>query len=693
MPNAKLTKDLLTFTGSHNITDKLVASASLNYSGVTGLGRYGYNYSNSGNNPMTDFRQWWPTNVDLLQQKDLYFQTHTNATWNVAPANYLNPMSAKPSYHNNPWWDRYENYESDSRTRYFGNVALNYKLTSYLSVLGRVSLDNYNEMTETRTNVGSQQTSAYSRRNDQFSETNYDLMINFDKNVTKDINVKALVGGNIRKNRSQYVSAASNGGIVVPGLWALSNSVKTPTAPSEGDTRKEVDAIFGGATFTYKEMVTIDATLRNDHSSTLPKSNNNYYYPSVSGNFVFSKVLPGLTWLSYGKVRANYAEVGTDAGAYALQNVYNAQTAFNGQTLFSQGTTNNNPNLKPERSKSYEFGIEASFLNRRIGFDVTYYHTQQIDQIMPTTVSRTSGYSTFQVNGGTVQNQGWEISLNANPVRLKDFSWNINLNWSTNKNKVISLYNNQPAYTIVGWQNSVQLVAVAGGSWGTIRGKDYTYLNGQRIVDATGHYILNSNSLSDIGNINPNWLGGVTNSFAYKNLALSFLIDVKNGGSVYSLDMDYGSGSGLYPRTAGYNDLGKPVRNTLANGGGIILDGVTADGKKNTVRVDESDINNSLYTFSTANGEAHKEFVYDASYVKLREVAITYSFPKSLTDKIGFIRGLSLSLTGRNLWIIHKNLPYADPEQGSASGNASIGFQSGAYPTVRNFGLNLKANF
>ena len=693
LPNSHIGKDLLNFGTTYNLTNRLSAGGQFSYSSISGLGRYGYGYS--GVNQMTDFRQWWQTNVDVLAQKADYFRTLSNASWNWLGGYTTNvPGSVvKPAYHDNIYWYRYQNFESDGRTRYFGNVHMNYKITDYLNLMARVAKDEYNEIVETRVNVGSSATSGYTRLNASFGETNYDVLLNFDKNVGQLFNVKALLGSNIRTTVNQSISSAANGGLVVPGYYALANSVNTPTAASESYSKKEVDGVFAGTTITYKEMLTLDATLRRDRSSTLPKKNNAFYYPSISGNFMFSKLLPELTWLSYGKLLANYAQVGGDAPVYSLQNTYGNVTPFNGQTLFSSPTTNNNPSLVPEQNKTYEIGTEMAFLHNRVSFNATFYNAKAVNQIMPVTVSTASGYSTFYVNGGTVQNQGVEVTVNVAPVKTKDFSWNMAVNWSANRNKVLFLYNNQPSYTITKWQNSVQLVAEAGKSWGVIRGSDYTYLNGQRIVDAKGKYVLNTNKLSDIGNINPDWIGGINNSFSYKGIALSFLVDVRKGGDVYSLDMDYGASSGLIPETGGKNDLGNPVRNPLASGGGIIQQGVTADGKPNTVRIDASDIQKGFYPFSSLFGMAAKSYIYDASYVKLREVALTYSLPKKTMEKISFVKGIDIALTGKNLWIIHKNLPYSDPEQGVASGNSSIGFQSGAYPVFKTFGFDVKARF
>ena len=704
LPNSHIGKDLLNFGATYNLTSRVTAGGQFNYSVINAVGRYGYGYS--GINQMTDFRQWWQTNIDVLAQKSDYMRTQSNATWNWLGGYTTNVAGniVKPAYHDNIYWYRYQNFESDGRTRYFGNAHINYKISDHLNFLARVAKDEYTEMVETRVNVGSSTTSSYSRFNATFAETNYDALLNFDKNIGEKFNVKALLGSNIRTTVNQSISAATNGGLVVPGYYALANSVNTPTAPTETYSKKEVDGIFAGATITYKDMLTLDATLRRDRSSTLPKQGNVFYYPSVSGNFLFSKLLPDATWLSYGKLLANYAQVGGDAPVYSLQNTYGNVTPFNGQTLFSSPTTNNNPNLVPEQNKSFEIGTEMAFLKNRLGFNVTLYNARAVNQIMPVSVSTASGYSTFYVNGGTVQNRGIELTINATPVRTKTFTWNVMLNWSANRNKVLFLYNEQPSYTIGRWQNSIQLVAEAGKSWGVIRGSEYTYLNGQRLVDSTGHYILSTNKLSDIGNINPDWIGGINNRFTYQNFSLSFLIDMRHGGDLYSLDMDYGASSGIIPQTAGKNDLGNPVRSTIAQGGGIVLQGVTKDGKPNTKRIEAYDakLGAAGFPFSSLFGEGASNYIYDASYVKLRELALTYSVGHKLVEQLKYIKGIDLALTGKNLWIIHKNLPYSDPEQGVATGtvsagaaasNASMGFQSGAYPVFKTIGFNAKVRF
>jgi TonB-linked SusC/RagA family outer membrane protein len=702
LPNSQVGKDLLNFSSTYNITDRLSAGVNFNYSKIKGFGRYGNGYG--PNNLMSNFRQWWEMNVDIKEQKDAYFRTRQNITWNwVDPSDEENGL--KPIFWDNPYWGRYENYENDRRDRYFGNVMLNYKVTDWLNVMGRITLDSYDEQQEERVAVGSigqfingqlttdpnGEPSGYSKFNRSFRETNYDLLINFDKNVSDNLNIKALLGGNIRQTNISSNQAKTNGGLVVPRFYALSNSLNQVSPTVEALTQVEVDGVFAGATLSYKDMLVLDGTIRRDRSSTLPEANNTYYYPSVSGGFIFSKLLPNATWLNYGKVRANYAEVGNSAPALSVHDTYvhdNNDVSFGTATLFSVPSTKNNENLKPERTKSTEAGLEVSMFKSRLGADITLYNTKSVDQILPVGVSTATGYNYEFVNAGVIRNRGIEISLNGTPVKTKDFSWNITVNWSKNQSRVMSLYDTSKNLLITSFQGDVTLNAAVGEPYGTLRGSNFVYLNGQKVVGDDGFYKFAPTANEIIGNINPDWIGGISNTFKYKNLALSFLIDVRQGGDVFSLDMYYGLATGLYPETAGLNDKGQPVRNTLDNGGGVIFPGVTADGKPNTNRVDIS----GLYGAYGYVNNPSAAFVYDASFVKLREASLTYSFSDRLIKKINPIKGIDLSLVGRNLWIIHKNLPYADPEETTSSGNIQ-GLQTGAYPSVRSVGFNVTVKF
>ena len=680
LPNSRIKKDLVNFSSSYKITEKFVASGSINFSKVDGLGRYGTGYD--AKNPSTNFRQWWQVNNDITELKDAYFRTRKNVTWNWA-----DPTDLVPIYWDNPYWDRYQNYESDGRSRYLGNLALTYKISNAIDVLGRIGLDSYDELQEERINIGSIDVSEYRKRNNSFREYNYDLLVNLNKNLSQDINLKAAVGSNIRRTNYSTNSAVTNGGLAVPDIFALSNTKNAIEAPFEDVTTIGVDGIFATATLGFRDMLFLDGSFRRDKSSTLPVKNNAYNYPAVSLGWVFSKLLGSNSPLSYGKLRGNYAEVGASAPAHRLYDTYIINSSFGSASLTSANLTKNNPDLKPERTKSAEGGIELQFFKNRLGFDVSYYDTKTTDQIVPAPVSRATGYNAKYINAGEIENKGVEISLNGTPVKTKDFSWNINVNWTKNKNRVNNLGGEIDNLQLGSFQGGVTINAALGEPYGTIRGSNFVYTNGQKTVGANGRYVISPTSNEVIGNTNPDWIGGVNNTIKYKNLALSFLVDVRQGGDLFSLDLYYGLATGLYPETAGLNDLGKPLRNTIANGGGIIRDGVTADGKPNTKRVSATNFGAYGYRYSPAAG-----FIYDASYVKLREATLTYSFPQSIFSKLKAVKGIDFSIVGRNLWIIHKNLPYADPEEGISSGNLQ-GYQVGAYPTTRNIGLNLKFRF
>jgi TonB-linked SusC/RagA family outer membrane protein len=714
LPNSHLNKDLLNFGATYQITSRVTANASVNYSEIKGLGRYGTGYD--AKNPMQGFRQWWQMNNDIKELKAAYFRTRANTTWNWADPEAGDNGPA--IFWNNPYFDRYENYENDSRRRYFGNVGLNYKITDWLSAQGRVSLDSYDEMQEERLAVGSlplallggtgNDASGYGRATRSFSEYNYSGILNFDKNVTNDLNVKALIGADRRQTTVNSITAATNGGLVVPKLYALTNSLNPISAPNEILDQIQVDGIFAGATLTWREMLILDATIRRDHSSTLPKNNSSYNYPSVSGGFVFSKLLQDVPWLTYGKLRANYAELGNSAPAHSTTDVYTKPDPFGNATLFEVPGTKNNANLVPERTNSYEIGLEMNLFKNRVGFDVTYYNAKSIDQILPVAVSTATGYDFEYVNAGVIQNKGFEVTLNLTPVRSKDFQWDMRLNWSKNNNNVISLFGPDSTAVLrlnpLSMQGGVSINAVPGQPYGQIRGSDFIYTNGQRTVKPNGFYDMTSTSNNVIGNASPDWLGGINNTFRYKNVSLSFLIDIRQGGDIFSLDTYYGMATGLYDVTAGLNDLGNPKRAHVADGGGVILPGVTADGKPNTIRTngdllyknpDIPDDPGVLQTYFGLFGYVRnpaKAFVYDGSYVKLRELTLTYSLPSSILTKTKVFKGIDVGLFGRNLWIIHKNMPYSDPEELLSSGNVQ-GYQSGAYPTTRTIGVNVKFKF
>ena len=693
LPNSEIKRNTITFSGSQELTEDFAASANFTYTKTDGLGRYGTGYDSD--NPMQQFRQWWQTNVDLYEQRDAYFATRENITWNPN-----SPDNLAPIYSDNPYWTRYENYQTDTRNRYFGNLNLEYGLNDIFSLLGRFSFDTYDEFQEERRNVGSSGVSGYSRFNNRVAEYNYDLILNFNADITEDLNLDGNIGANLRRNHRSFISAATNGGLNAPGFYALSNSADPINPPQEYDATSMLDGIYARAGVGYLGTYYLEGTIRRDRSSTLPISNNTFWYPSVSTSVLLSNAIDA-DWVDYAKIRANYAEVGSDTDPYRVFNTYSVTTPFGGAGVASNNATLNNQFLRPERSRSYEVGLEGDFFERRFGFDVSYYNTQTTDQITPIPVSTATGFSQKILNAGTIENKGYEVLLRFNPILSDDFNWNMVVNWSKNESQVLELADGIDNLQLASLQGGISINAAPGEPYGAIRGSDYIYdSNGNRVITSSGYYMRTPTSNEIIGNIQPDWTGGVSNSFQFKNVTLDFLIDVQKGGDIFSLDTWYGFATGLYDQSVGLNELGNPIRNTIDNGGGVILDGVTGtvtfddlgdytvtNTAPNTTRA-RTDYYGNPFGYGR---DANRGHVYDASFVKLREASLSYVFSENTLRGLPILNA-TISLVGRNLWIIHKNIPYSDPEAGLSSGNIQ-GYQSGAYPAVREIGASVKFNF
>ena len=685
MPNSTLDRHNFILSGTYDVTEKLTASGFANYIKTDALGRNSTGYSD---NVVGMMKQWWSTAVDMKAQRDIYFATHRNVTWNPGSAE----PGAAPLYWDNPYWTRYENYQNDGRSRFIGNFELTYDITDWFNVMGRVSTDTYNESQEERRAVGSAANpfgvargnvdSGYLRRDITATETNYDLMLNFNTNFSESISFAGILGTNIRRNEFNSLTSSTAGGLVVPGLYSLQNSVSPLPNPIETAQKIGVDGVYASASFGFANTVYLDGTIRRDHFSTLPEDESSFYYPSVSTSFVFSKLL-NVNAITFGKLRLNYAEVGNGAPFDRLYDTFD----INGDIGTSVPSTSNNPNLKPETTKSYEAGLEMRFANNRLGFDVAYYKSNSIDQIVTVPISASTGYTGKLLNAGEIENKGIEVSLNATPIKNDNFSWDLSVNWSQNKNEVIALPDGIETLQLGSFQGGTTINAVVGEPYGVIYGTDFVYLNGEKVVNPdTGYYLRTPTSNNVLGDTNPDWLAGITNTLTYKSLSFSFLIDIQEGGSLFSLDQYYGEATGLYANTAYLNDLGNPVRSPLDEGGGYINPGVNPDGSVNTTRAGANGFSGFGYArFPNA------EFVYDASYIKLRQVSLTYTMPSRFLDNT-FMTGLQFSVTGSNLWIIDKNLPYADPEAGLSSGNLQ-GYVTGSLPTTQDYGFNIKAQF
>ncbi len=695
LPNSSQKRHNVNLNTSYNFGKRLTASTAVNYVRQDVIGRFGTGYS--GLNPMQSMRQWWQTNVDMERQEYFYKLTGRNVTWNMNdPIN----GDTNPIYTDNAYFTRYENYESDNRNRVFGNTSLNFKVTDWFTLMGRVATDTYTELREERLAKGSSgvrfgingvnqktETSGYARTDITFTEMNYDLMGNFDKRFNEDFSISGVLGTNVRTEKLENIMQSTSGGLAVPGVYSIGNSVNTPPIPLEQLLEKQVNGYYASASLGFKDTYFLDLSDRFDISSALPDGNNGYNYYAASGSFVFSNLFEA-NWLRFGKLRLGYAEVGNDTQALNVYDVYTRFDNFGNNVITSLPNTKNNSALRPERTKSFEAGLEMNMLGGRLGLDMSLYKVNTIDQILRVTQSFATGFQYRYVNAGDLSNKGVEIALSGRPVKTRDFSWDMNLNFAKNVNRVEKLYADVENIQLASFQAGISLNATLGERYGTIRGTGFQYdENGNKVVNANGYYVAVADQV--LGVAAPDWTAGLNNSLTFKGVNLSFLVDMSHGGEVYSLDMHYGQGTGLLDYTAGLNDLGNEIRAPLSEGGGIIVDGVQADGSKNTVRAPAVDYN-GVYYWGNSTRNPSSLTTYDASYIKLREVALSYSLPSEIYS--GFANNISLGVVARNVWIIKKHVPFADPESGLGSGNAQ-GYLTGAYPTVRNIGFNVKIDF
>ncbi|MCV9388764.1 TonB-dependent receptor [Reichenbachiella ulvae] len=471
--------------------------------------------------------------------------------------------------------------------------------------------------------------------------------------------------------------------------------------------RKQINSVFGSVQLGYKDTYFVDATLRNDWSSALAEDYNSYLYPSVSGSFVFSNLLESANFLSFGKLRASYAEVGGDTGPYRLSQNYGVKDfSLLGKPLGEiSGATLNKRDLKPTRTYSYKLGTDIRLFEDRLRLDVAYYHQLTRNQILSLNIPSTSGYDMAVINAGEILNEGFEVQLGATPVTLGDFSWDVTVNFARNINSVPKLHEEVDTYILANarWAGAA-IVVKEGGKYGDIVGKKWLRDDEGKIVhnaaglpmtdDAAGQQIL--------GNGQYDFTAGLINSFSYKGFSLRALIDWKSGADLYSMSSGIGHAQGtaeatLEGRDAWYDSEEARLAAGIENiadwtpTGGYIGEGVknigTADAPEyvtNDIPTNPQNYWGSLYTRSP------EFFIYDASYVKLRELVFSYNLPKKFLGNI--FTGASVSFVGRNLWLIYSNVPNVDPESGYNNGNGQ-GFEYGSIPSRRSYGFNLNLKF
>lgn len=679
LPNSKLKRNSLSFNGTYAISNRLEAFIGVNYAGTNALGRPGTGYH--GRNVMQGFSEYGHRDWDMNKMKNYaYAYDGSQISWNRGAWD-----DQPPRYTDNPYWIRYKNYETDRRDRVFGNAGFNFKLTDYLSVTAKFMTDFYTDSRQERVAIGSQGIPSYTEATRFVKENNYEGRINFNKSIGTHFSLTAFAGVNRRENYLKFTGGESKDGLNIDGWYNLANSRQPARAYDHVEKLRE-NAVFGSASLGYQGMLYLDVTGRNEWSSTLPAANNSYFFPSVSGSFVFSEAggLKNSSWLSFGKLRLGWAQVGKGTVPYSTLLAYLAEENFGSTANITVPDQLNNANIRPEITTEVEAGLELRFLHNRLGVDFSVYDKKSKDQIIPLTISASSGYTTAIINAGLIRNKGFELALTGTPIRTQSgFTWDLGFNIARNRNKIERLYDDPSRgirvtnLLLANAPFAVSVNAREGETYGSIVGYAVKRdANGNKLVDADGFYIRAATQ-SVLGNALPDYTGGFSSVFSYKGVSLGVNFDFQVGGKYFSTTTMFGRQSGLLAETA---------ENGIRENG-IIADGYTEDGKKNTKVISAYD------HFNNNNGYVEQELdMWDAGYLYLKEINLGYTFEKSFVSALR-LQHLRLSLSARNVWLISSDNPHLDPTNLAISAGNVQGIEAAALPSVRSFGVNLSVSF
>jgi len=663
-------------SGTFRASDRMTMDGSVQYIHNSGRNRAGVGYS--GRNPLQSMFNWFGRQVDIEALRDY----QKGGAVNGGPANA--EFNWNYSYHNNPFWQQEKNPQIDDRDRIIGSVALNYRLFGGLNAQLRTGSDIYRFGVQQLYGQRSQSfgdwtyAGAFRFLNDYRNDNNTDLTLTGNHRLASWLEANVVAGGNLRREYFNS-NAQQTAGIVVPEVYNPSNAAIAPTV-TQLIQRRKVQGVYGSAAFTLKDWWTVEGTARNDWSSTLPTSENSYFYPSVNTSVVLTDAIPSLRGrlLNSLKLRAAAARVGSDAPVYSLAPVFLGDpNRFGNQPQYRLDPTLANAELKPEITRSDEVGAEIAMFDNRVTLDASAYRKSTHNQIFDVDVSGASGFTRKWINAGEISNKGIEALLGLDLFRNSTgFSWNSTFNYARNRSKVVDLAPDVDAILLgTGGFGEVRVEARRGEPYGVIRGYKFRRNDaGQLLIGNNGRPLREADQ-SNLGTIQPDWTGGWGNQFTWGNFALNTLLDIKRGGKLYSVTQMFGEYAGvlessLHGREADWN---KP---------GIVVEGVNVNtGQPNTVNITAERYYHGLFGFT-------ENYVYDASYTKLRELRLTYSLPGSWANRILGARGASISFTGRNL-VTWKNVPNIDPEFAYSSRNDQ-GIEVNMSPNPRSFGFNLR---
>ncbi len=709
-PFTDLQKHFINTNFGFDATKRLHVDANIRYttSEITGDQDDGYSNQTTGS-----FNSWFAREVDtrkLKELKDLETFNGHSASWNWWGPDYYSYYGGgfqKPAFWFNPYTflERYEQVRTNNNLT--GSLTATYKLDDHwsLSATGSRNITDYlfeDYFPSFLSNSAAPDMynpwiNSFGRYEFTQSENNYSSVLKYE-NRFGNFDVNAFVGGNIRRENYERFSAQMNpgaktGGLFIPDVFIFPNAGIVPTSQTN-IWEKQVNSLYGNASFGYKDMLYLDASYRRDWSSSLPSDKNGYGYPGIGASFIFSELINDFGALSFGKLRAGWAQVGNDVAALRINPVYSLgpQPFLGSDLMVYTPTTIVDPNLVPAKNTSFEAGFDVRFIKDRVGLSFTYYDESRKDEIIPVSISSGTGYTSFLTNAGESSRKGIEVALDGHIFQSENgFNWNVTMNYARNRTTVDALPEGLDAINAPGGSDDWEFVTVVhelGNNWGQLRGTGFaTDDQGRRILQESGLYETETNKY--FGSVLPDFTGGFINRMSFKGLSLVASIDFQKGGKFFSLTEQWGYYSGLLEETAETNDKGNNVRDAVADGGGVHVVGVDANGNAVDTYVEAMD----YYMQFNANSIA-EPFVHDASYVKLRDISLSYDLSRVLKNNLiknNLIKGASLGVVGRNLWLLSvadDNKHRWDPSELSQTFG-----ENSQLPGTRSFGVNLQLTF
>ncbi|MFM6953978.1 MAG: SusC/RagA family TonB-linked outer membrane protein, partial [Sphingobacteriaceae bacterium] len=707
-----LKKNTLNLVTSYQLNKHFELSADINYINQRQKGEIDDGYSNQSSG---SFNQWFHRDLDMNILKELQgLRTPEGiyASWNHANPDSFDPNNTRNFYAGNYWYNFYTWFNlvdiQSQRDRLYGNVALTYKLTKDLkfsatyrkqqnTAFGESKYSSQLAASGLQTSGNSPEAKGYYATFNTFSNRrNIEFLASYTKKIN-DFSIDANIGTDFFSSVIKTNLANTNNGLSVADLFTINNSVD-PATYTNGRIQEKYRALLGKATFGFKDYLFADITLRNDWYSTLPTDHNSVLSKSVGGSFVFGDLLAkSAPWVSFGKLRGSWGEIpkalGTTNdtfGAYRYPGSAYGVGQFKWGSDFLMNTSDVlvDPNIRGSVVTQSEFGLDLGFLDDRFGLSATYWSGTEKDFPYALTLNGATGYSSLLTNIGEISKSGLDVQLYAKPVVLPKVSWKISGTFSRLiTNDVVSLsdkYNIHQTDNLQGVRGKdlPYLVQKEGMRWGQLYGNGIKRINGQPVLDANGFY--KNDPKVYFGSVLPDYTGGLQNEFTlFKDFSLNVNIDFQYGGKFVSLSNMWGSFSGLTAQTATLNDKGNPIRDPVADGGGVHVFGVDANGAPVNYYVDGQDYYHQFF-----NNKVFDPFVYDLTFVKMREVSLGYNLPVKKLKLDKYIQRVNLALTARNPLLIYATTKDFDPSEIS-----TVSGETAQLPGTRGFGFNLKIGF